>query len=194
MPFCGKCGNKVEDNAKFCSRCGTKVIASDRARQSFAGAYQTGAVNNPSGAPYQPQVQQRPAVDPGMTVRYRCPNGDVFDGFASQTSCPACGAALQKGGYIQVYRMGNMMGMAVGMGVYVDDIPFGHVGNKQSVCISVPYGRHKLHMTHTSTRACNDPVYMITPQNPHVYCKAHFSAGGFRITIEDATPESMPKK
>lgn len=174
MPFCFNCGTRLEDGDKFCYKCGTRVEGPASPTQNN--------VNR--------QVQYAPV---NGTVRYLCTNGHVSEGSDAQTACPTCGAPLQKGGYIHVYRMGNMMGMAVGMGIYVDNVPCGHIANKQTVCISVPYGQHKLHMTHTTTRTCNDPIYTITPQNPHVYCKAHFSSGGFTITIEQVTPDSMPR-
>ena len=144
-----------------------------------------------------PQSQPAPAQGlpfdfSRIAVRYRCPNGHVFDGNDQQQVCPQCGAPLQKGGYIQVYRMGNFAGAAVGMGVYVDDLPYGHLGNKQSIRISVPFGTHKLHMTHTTTRACNDPVYTLSPQYPYVFCKAHFAKAGFKINIDTVTPDTMP--
>lgn len=204
MPFCPNCGTRLDDSANFCSGCGTRINAPAAPAARPQPQYQ---------APAQPQYQvpvapSAPAVDPAASampappdpaftlipVRYRCPNGHVFDGNDAQTVCPTCGAPLQKGGYIQIYRMGNYMGMAVGMGLYIDDIPCGHVGNKQSIRVSVPYGSHKVHMTHTTTRACNDPICTVTPQYPYVYCKARFAAGGFRIAIEPASPSEMPTK
>ena len=185
MPYCPNCGTSLADNANFCWKCGTRTSA-------------PAAPSAPVQTPYQaPQPPVQPVAPVGnvfsqITVRYRCPNGHVFDGSDAQTACPTCGAPLPKGGFIHVYRMGNYMGMAVGMGVYVDDMPYGHIGNKQSIRISVPYGPHKLHMTHTTTRACNDPVFNITPQYPHICCKAHFSKAGFKIMIEPASPDSMP--
>ena len=127
-----------------------------------------------------------------IRVRYRCTNGHVFDGEEGMTACKTCGAPLPSGGFIQLYRMGNPIGAAVGMGVYIDDVPFGHIATKQSIRISVPYGPHKVHVTHTTTRKCNDPVFTVTPEMPYAWCKAHFSSGGFAITVEQAAPSEMP--
>ena len=182
--ICMNCGAQLPDNARFCGKCGAPVPL-------YAPA-------QPVPTQYQPQIQPRQQPAPisydfsRIPVRYRCAGGHVFDGQEGQTVCPTCGAPLPYGGMIQIYRMGNYMGCAVGMGIYIDDVPCGHVGNKQSVRISVPFGKHKVHVTHTTTRKCNDPVFEVTPENPCVWCKAHFSAAGFKITVEQADPKDMP--
>ena len=193
--FCTKCGNALIDGANFCVKCGARI---ERATQSVPVA------PAPMPQPQAPQATQAPqspqtAPMPGVPfdfsripVRYRCQCGHVFDGTEQQPTCPKCGAPLQKGGFIQIYRMGNFMGAAVGMGIYVDDLPFGHLANQQSIRLSVPFGTHKLHMTHTTTRACNDPVYTLSPQYPNVWCKAHFAKAGFKINIDTVTPDTMP--
>ena len=184
MPFCSKCGNRLNEGAKFCAACGAKV----------GGSPAPGPASQPyTGQTYAPAAQPATVLNPRIRVRYRCPSGHVFDGTAEQTNCPTCGAGLVKGGYIQLYRMGNFMGAAVGMGIYIDDLPFGHIGNKQSVYVSLPLGLHKIHMTHTATRYCNDPVYELSPQYPVLCCKAYFTNGGFKINVETAPPESMPQ-
>ena len=129
-----------------------------------------------------------------MKCRFRCNCGKVFDGNENTQTCPACGNMLDTGncGAIQVYRQGNFMGMAVGMGIYIDDQPYGHIANKGSVRVVVPYGAHKMHMTHTSTRACNDPLITVTPQAPVAFVKAHFADMGFSIKIDPANPSDMP--
>ena len=175
--------------------------------QAYAPAAEPQAYAPPAEPPqYQPPVQApvyqpaapQPAAMPydfsGVRVRYRCTGGHVFDGEEGLTACPTCGAALPAGGFIQLYRMGNPMGAAVGMGVYIDDTPFGHLATKQSIRISVPYGPHKVHVTHTSTRKCNDPVYTVTPEYPYAWCKAHFTKGGFAIEVEQADPSEMPTR
>lgn len=129
-----------------------------------------------------------------MKMRYRCPQGHVFNGNETTQICESCGAPLQLNdcGAIQLYRMGNMMGMAVGMGIYIDDVPYGHIANKESIRIVLPFGPHKIHVTHTSTRACNDPIVTLAPETPVAFMKAHFGAMGFKIVVEPAKPEEMP--
>lgn len=198
--FCTRCGAKLENGANFCVKCGTRVSAQTPAgAQSVNPAANAPQYRAPQGQPqYQPPYQAvpQPAAIPfdfsRIPVRYRCPNGHLFDSTDGQTVCRKCGAPLQTGGLIQLYRVGNMMGVAVGMGVYIDGLPYGYLANKQSIRLCVPYGAHKVHVTHTATRACNDPVFNVSPACPFVWCKAHFSSAGFSITVEQAPPESMP--
>lgn len=189
MPFCTKCGTKLADDANFCVNCGAKV--------NKAAAPAGTPVQQPAQPVSQP-VQSAPTYDvskfSGIPVRYRCPNGHVFDGSDNQTSCQKCGAPIPDGGYIQIYRMGNPVGMAVGMGVYIDEESYGHLANKQSIRVKVPYGQHKVHIVHTATRKCNDPVFDITPQNPCVWCKTYFINGGWKIQVEEVGPDDMPTK
>ena len=188
--LCPNCGATVSDSSRFCEQCGAPLAA------------RTPAVNPVQpAAPVQAQPPlryQQPAPIPfdfsRIPVRYRCPNDHVYDAGEGETVCRTCGAPLPTGGYIQLYRMGNYMGCAVGMGVYIDDAPCGHLANKQSIRISVPYGNHKVHVTHTTTRKCNDPIFTVTPEYPYVWCKAHFSKAGFAITVEQANPQDMPNK
>lgn len=195
--FCTKCGAKLVDGARFCSSCGAAASSKASAPQQNASQpfNPAGQFTNqqPVTPPVQPMQQQMKNFS-AIKVRYRCPNGHVFDGNEQQTVCPTCGAPLPKGGYIQIYRMGNFSGAAVGMGVYVDDIPYGHVANKESIRISLPFGAHKIHMTHTTTRKCNDPIITIAPNAPSAFCKAHFTKAGFAIAIEPASPADMPER
>jgi hypothetical protein len=129
-----------------------------------------------------------------MKMRFKCGSGHVFNGDENTTVCPNCGQPLQLKdcGAIQLYRMGNYMGMAVGMGVYIDGEPFGHIGNKESIRIVLPFGTHKIHVTHTTTRACNDPMVTLTPEAPIAYMKCRLGAMGFKIVVEPSRPEDMP--
>lgn len=203
--FCVKCGTKLEEGDRFCAKCGAPVKEPVPRGTPVQPAARPLSRPQPQPQPQpRPQPRPQPAAQsaPGMRpipfdfsripIRYRCSAGHVFDSKVPQTACPTCGAPLPSGGLIQLYRMGNMMGAAVGMGVYVDDAPLGHLANKQSIRISVPYGQHIVHVTHTTTRKCNDPVFTVSPEYPYVWCKAHFSKGGFAITVEQANPQDMP--
>lgn len=182
MKFCIHCGKQINDSAAFCSYCGGKQPIAQ------AQPVQQAPVTPAAAQPVRTSTRDFSAVK----VRYRCPSGHVFNGSESQTVCPACGAPLPKGGYIQLYRMGNMMGMAVGMGIHINEQPCGHIANKESIRISVPYGQYKVHVTHTATRSCNDPIVTVDPMHPTVFLKAHFSKGGWAIGVDLADESEMP--
>lgn len=202
MAFCSKCRAALNDGARFCGKCGAQVIApaAPAAPAAPSMAPEPAPMMAPAAAPAAPSCQAGAAtvpVVPGydfsrIPLRRMCRNGHLKDVPEGTPACPVCGDPYGPCGLIQIYRMGAFTGMAVGMGVYVNDAPFGHLGNKQSIRLALPFGQYKLHMTHTTTRACNDPIITLTPQTPYVFCKAHFAAAGFRIGIDPAAPDTMP--
>lgn len=198
--FCSQCGTKAIEGALFCASCGTGLEQIQVTEASKTLEEPQIMLGSKTSEETKITLESKASVEPltpdssRVTVRYYCSCGNVFDGSEEQKVCPRCGKPLVKEGFIQLYRMGNYMGCAVGMGIYIDNIPCGHIGNKQSVRIAVPYGPHKIHVTHTTTRSCNDPIFTVTPENPCIWCKAHFSKAGFAINVEQATPESMPKR
>lgn len=194
MSFCIRCGAALGPGARFCTSCGAQVAAAPAQQATAAGQVyvpEQAAI----GQPAQPFV---PAAIPydfsAIPLRHKCVCGYIDDGGDSSVSCPKCGRPYQPGGIIHIYRMGNFAGMAVGMGIYINGEPFGHIGNKKSVRLALPYGQYVLHMTHTATRDCNDPVITLSPQTPYVCCKASFTNAGFSIGISPAQPSEMPLK
>ncbi len=133
-----------------------------------------------------------------MNYRVKCPQcGNVID-VTGSLPCPKCGTAIDinMGGMVQLYRMGSPIGVAVGYGIYLDDQPFGHLANKQSILIPVPFGNHKIHMTCGMTRRCQDLLFNVSPESPNVYAKAHIKPGFWTntIVVEFANPAEMPKE
>lgn len=131
-----------------------------------------------------------------MNYRLKCPScGNVFDS-AGTVPCSRCGTMIDvnAGGMIQVYRMGSPIGVAVGYGIYLDGQPIGHLANKQSLLIPVPFGNHQLHMTCGMTRRCKDLFFSVTPQSPKIWIKAHIKPGFWTnsVVIEFANPSDMP--
>lgn len=128
--------------------------------------------------------------------RIKCPScGKVID-IESNTTC-SCGSplVLPEDGMIEMYRVGNVFGAAVGFGIYLNDIPMGHLGNTELVRVPVPYGHYKVHMTQGMSRKCVDQEFDVTPQNRIVYLKAHVNLGIFTntVVIEQSTADQMPK-
>lgn len=129
--------------------------------------------------------------------RFRCNCGNVFNAPVGTTNCNKCGAPLMTDncGCLQVYRMGSPIGVAVGMGVYIDNVPYGHLGTCESSRIVLPYGEHLIHMTIGMCRKCTDLRVNITPEQPYICVKAHIKPGFWTntVVIEPARPEEMPQ-
>ena len=130
-------------------------------------------------------------------LRLKCPHcGHVFDTTNNPVACPKCnkGVVASNEAMIQIYRMGSPVGMAVGYGTYINGAPCGHIGNRESVLIPVPYGTYNLHFTCGMTRRCNDLQVTLTPENNVAYVKASIKMGFWTntITAESSTKEEMP--
>ena len=131
-----------------------------------------------------------------IMLRTKCPQCGELVETLSNCCCGKCGAPISFAGMgmVQIYRMGSSIGIAVGYGIYLDGQPFGHLANKQSIRIPVPFGTHTLHITCGMTRRCQDLTFTLTPQAPAAYVKAHIKMGVWSnsIIIEPAMPNEMP--
>ncbi|MGN1451528.1 MAG: hypothetical protein ACI4XQ_05490 [Eubacteriales bacterium] len=132
-----------------------------------------------------------------MMYRVKCKNcGTVMD-VAGDSVCLKCRTPLasKSDGMIQVYRMGSPIGVAAGFGIYINGAPYGHIGNKQSLCIPVSFGSYTLHCTCGVTRRCSDLVINVTPEFPNAYAKIHIRPGFWTnyIVVEPSAPEDMPR-
>ena len=130
------------------------------------------------------------------SFRVKCPGcGKVAD-LPMGAPCPSCHAPMPPlpNSFIQIYRMGSPIGMAVGYGLYINGEPYGHIGNRQSICVPLPYGSYNLHFTCGMTRRCQDLVVLLTPETPAGFVKAHIRMGFWtnKIIAEPALPEDMP--
>lgn len=129
--------------------------------------------------------------------RVKCPGcGEVKD-ILSSGSCPKCGAMLNvnQPGMLKIYRMGNFVGSAVGYGIYLNDQPCGHIGDRQTVMIPLPYGTYKLHMTAGMTRRCSDLTFTVSPEDRLICVKVHLRMGFIQNTLvpERVDPGTMPE-
>ena len=131
-----------------------------------------------------------------IMLRTKCPQCGELVETLSNCCCGKCGAPISFAGMgmVQIYRMVSPIGIAVGYGIYLDGQPFGHLANKQSIRIPVPFGTHTLHITCGMTRRCQDLTFTLTPQAPAAYVKAHIKMGVWSnsIIIEPAMPNEMP--
>ena len=111
--------------------------------------------------------------------------------------CPHCGSqiTLPRGGLLKIYRMGNFIGVAAACSIYLNNTPYGHIGNKETVQIPLPYGSYLVHMAQGLSRKCNDPTVTLSPQDPVACLKMHIRVGAFvnSMILEPADPASMPE-
>ena len=134
-----------------------------------------------------------------MAKRYRikCPKCGEIINLSGSGPCPKCGTpiSVELPASIALYRMGNMMGAATGFGLYVNEVPYGAIGNRESLILPLPYGSYKLHVVCGMNRKCNDPVVNLTPEDPNVCMKVHMKMGFIQNTfiLERVDPSTMPK-
>ncbi len=129
------------------------------------------------------------------TYRIKCSHcGEVTN--SPTPRCAKCGTEidLNAGGIIQLYRMGNFIGGAAGFGLYINEQPYGAIGNRETLLFPLPYGEYKFHVVCGMSRRCNDPVIRLTPQDRHICLKVHMVPGVFTnsFAVERADPSSMP--
>ncbi len=129
-------------------------------------------------------------------LRIKCPScGQVVD-VPGNGTCAKCSnpLILPEEGVIQMYRMGNPLGMAVGFGIYLNEIPMGHLANSESIRIPVSYGHYKVHMTHGMSRKGVDAEFDVTPQDRFIYLKAHIKPGFWAntVVVERVPGDQMP--
>lgn len=132
-----------------------------------------------------------------VNFRFKCVScGAVYDR-AQNVACPECGSPqpVIQGGYVQIYRMGSPLGMGAGYGMYINGVPYGHIANKQSVRVLLPYGTYTFHFTCGMTRRCEDVTVAITPENREIFVKAHIVAGFWtnKIVAEVVDRSQMPE-
>lgn len=130
------------------------------------------------------------------SYRLKCPKCQNVMDSTGPVICPQCQTPVDvnQGGLIRLYRMGSPIGIAVGFGIYINGQPCGHIGNKQSLLIPVPFGSYTLHVTAGMLRKCQDLSFTLTPQTPVACAKARIKPGFLTnsIVIEPADPSEMP--
>lgn len=134
-----------------------------------------------------------------MAIKYRvkCPKCGEALNIYGDTQCEKCGTPVttRLPAMVQLYRMGNFYGVAGGFGIYINGVPYGYIGNKESLRIPLPYGTYTLHIAVGMSRKCNDLTVTLTPQAPVMYAKTYIKPGFWTNSfgIEPARPEEMPQ-
>lgn len=128
--------------------------------------------------------------------RIKCPSCGHVSDVAGDCPCSKCKNPLTvptEGG-VQIYRMGSPVGIAVGYGIYINGQPYGHLANRESVRIPLPYGTYTFHFTCGMTRKCEDITVTLSPENRVAYIKARIKMGFWtnKIIAEASKAEDMP--
>ncbi len=133
-----------------------------------------------------------------MAIKFRvkCPHcGEVLNILGDQP-CPKCQGPLTTAsqGAIQIYRMGNPFGIAVGYGIYINGVPYGHIGNKENLCVLLPFGTYTVHFTQGMNRRCVDATVTVSPQFPMAYVKGSIKVGVWtnKLIATVCNREDMP--
>ena len=113
-------------------------------------------------------------------IRVKCPRcGEASNVRSVYDPCPKCQhpMGLLEQGSIYIYRQGSFYGIAGGFGLYINNHPYGYIGNRELLRIPVPYGTYNLHSAVGMNRKCRDLQVTITPENPVVYTKVYMKPG-----------------
>lgn len=131
-----------------------------------------------------------------QSYRLKCPNcGEALDA-PGNCLCSKCNTPLSPAlpGMLHLYRMGSPYGIGAGFGIYIDDQPYGFIGNKQTVHIPLPLGPHRIHVASGLNRRCNDIVVNLTSAAPVGYMKVRIKPGFWTSSFEliPAAPSEIP--
>jgi hypothetical protein len=131
------------------------------------------------------------------TYRIRCPRCGNPVNLSASGACPQCSAPLSVDApaSISIYRMGNFYGAANGFGIYINEQPYGAIGNRETLTFPLPYGEYKIHVVCGMNRKCNDPVITLSESDTNVCLKVHMKAGFFQnsFILERVDPSTMPQ-
>ena len=129
--------------------------------------------------------------------RMKCPACGEIQNMKASGPCKKCGNQLiaEQPAAIALYRMGNFMGSANGFGIYINEQPYGAIGNREQLIIPLPYGEYKMHIVCGMNRKCNDPVIRLSPEDSYVCMKVHMKMGfvSNSFILERVAPSEMPQ-
>lgn len=129
-------------------------------------------------------------------LRIKCPHcGEASNVFTVNDNCPKCNRplGLEEEGSIYIYRQGSPYGIAGGFGLFINDQPFGYIGNKELLRIPVKYGTYNIHSAVGMSRKCRDLEVTISPENPVAYTKVYIKAGFWTnsFVVEPVDPKLL---
>ena len=129
-------------------------------------------------------------------IRIKCPHcGDASNVHTVNDACPECKKplGLVEEGNIYIYRQGSPYGIAGGFGLFINEQPYGYIGNKELLRIPVKYGTYNIHSAVGMSRKCQDLQVTITPENPVVYTKVYIKPGFWAnsFVVEYVDPSTL---
>ncbi len=113
-------------------------------------------------------------------IRIKCPHcNEAINVHSVNDPCPKCHKPfdIEEEGSIYIYRQGSPYGIAGGFGLYINEQPYGYIGNKELLRIPVKFGTYNIHSAVGLSRKCRDLLVDITPENPVVYTKVYIKPG-----------------
>lgn len=113
------------------------------------------------------------------TIRLKCTKCGHIADYQSDLKCLNCGAELTNNseGSVYIYRDPAFVGFAAGYGVYINNQPYGHIGNGETAIIPLPFGKYTVHLTCGMTRNCEDATIELTKEKPEAFVNAKIKTG-----------------
>ena len=134
-----------------------------------------------------------------MAKKYRvkCPKCGEMLNLPESGACKKCGTLIDvhQQGTVALYRMGNFVGGANAFSIYINEVPYGFIGNRECLQFPLPFGEYKLHIACGMNRRCNDPVVRLSAEEPLVCFKVHMKMGFVQnsFILERVDPSEMPE-
>ena len=113
-------------------------------------------------------------------IRIKCPHcGEASNVHSVNDLCPECKKPMDivEEGNIYIYRQGSVYGVAGGFGLFINDVPYGYIGNKELLRLPGKYGTYTIHSAVGMSRKCRDLQVTVAPENPAVYTKVYIKPG-----------------
>lgn len=132
-------------------------------------------------------------------LRVKCPHCGKIANSTPGAPCGKCGNPIvlpNTGSCIYLYRQGSFYGVAGGFSIYINGQEFGSIGNRELLCIPLPYGSYNIHCAAGMSRKCRDLVVNLTPQTPVVYTKVYIKPGFWAnsFVVEPMDPRALNEK
>ncbi|MBE6808095.1 MAG: hypothetical protein E7524_01355 [Ruminococcaceae bacterium] len=92
-------------------------------------------------------------------IRIKCPHcGEAKNVLSVNDICPNCKQplGLSEEGSIYIYRQGSVYGVAGGFGLFINNQPYGYIGNKELLRIPLKFGTYIIHSAVGMSRKCRD--------------------------------------